>query len=47
MGDLPAGAGYVTAAYAIAAALYVGYWLRLRKLAKKNSREWKVGSGRN
>ena len=35
MADLPSGAGYVITAYAIAAVLYCGYWLRLRKLSEK------------
>jgi hypothetical protein len=37
MGDLPSGAGYVIAAYAIAAFLYVGYWLKVRRLARKQA----------
>ncbi len=41
MGDLPSGAGYVITAYAIAAVLYAGYWVRLRKSGK-----WEVGSGK-
>jgi hypothetical protein len=35
MGDLPSGAGYVIAAYAIATVLYFGYWLRLKRMKSK------------
>lgn len=35
MGELPSGAGYVIAAYAIASVLYVGYWFKLRSRLKK------------
>ena len=35
MSDLPTGAGYVIAAYAIASVLYLGYWFRLLKKSGK------------
>jgi hypothetical protein len=35
MSDLPAGAGYVITAYAIASVLYAGYWVKLRNKLKK------------
>lgn len=35
---MPENGGYMTAAYVITAAIYLGYWLRLRARAKRVDR---------
>ena len=43
MSELPRNVGYLIAAYAIAAGIYLGYYLRLRRKVGRDGRDGRDG----